>query len=277
MIDNQKFQLIALTADEILHQSVCEITDSTVNFKVTRTNTPNDLRLGPITNYESCDSCNGYLDTCTGHFGHIRFTLPFYSPCFFDPVVSALQHICYQCHQFIPKTFCPCGAAKAKYVTKRANKTQSHKSFEIKLFFNSKTMQKFPQTKKMQHQIVPCKDVYNMLCNLTDEQAKKIGFKAVHPKHLLIRVLPVAPPCIRPPNFMPEKNCSVPHPMTSLYSKIVKAKADLENTMNQNVASFVIHERWHDVQKLIVQLYDNYDQKAPGIRQRLQSKQGRFR
>jgi hypothetical protein len=53
-----------------------------------------DGRMGTSSKTERCKTCDGKLDDCNGHFGHVKLALPVYHVGYFRMIISVLQEIC---------------------------------------------------------------------------------------------------------------------------------------------------------------------------------------
>lgn len=81
---------------EIIQQSVCEITST--SLKGDLHDTVYDPRMGVlgIGKDEDCETC-GQKDACPGHFGHIILGAPVIHPKFFKTIVNIFKCVCYSC------------------------------------------------------------------------------------------------------------------------------------------------------------------------------------
>ena len=105
---------------EIIEQSVCEITTSTLTKKETKVNkdtgeldktsplegTVYDPRLGTIekprkSENSRCATCGQYSNDCPGHFGHIILNEPIMHPKFFKTIQSILKCVCHHCSKIL--------------------------------------------------------------------------------------------------------------------------------------------------------------------------------
>ena len=56
-----------------------------------------DLRMGTMSPLQLCQTCNGTLHTCPGHFGYIELAEPFFHVGFHDKIYKILQMVCHHC------------------------------------------------------------------------------------------------------------------------------------------------------------------------------------
>lgn len=91
-------QFGALKPSEIRAMSVVEITqDKTWDKGDPRQGGVYSGELGPCMRKFRCRTCNGDIDTCTGHFGHIELAAPFFIPGFATSVHRILKSVCFYC------------------------------------------------------------------------------------------------------------------------------------------------------------------------------------
>ncbi len=78
------------------------------DMSVLEVNTLDDInsnKLGVTEWSKACESCDGFLQECTGHFGHIELTIPCYRMFFIHHLLKIMSCICYYCQSFrMPKT-----------------------------------------------------------------------------------------------------------------------------------------------------------------------------
>ena len=81
--------------DEIIAQSVCEVTENTIyNKNVPRSEAMNDIRMGTVDRRIPCGTCGQNVEKCNGHTGHIILPVPIYNMSFMDVVVKVLKSVC---------------------------------------------------------------------------------------------------------------------------------------------------------------------------------------
>lgn len=93
-----------LSDQDILNQSQVELVDRRM-FEVppqTGRRTlcefgPLDRRMGISGKRDSCATCGEPLQTCNGHFGHVKLVLPVFHVGYFKKVIQILQSICKDC------------------------------------------------------------------------------------------------------------------------------------------------------------------------------------
>ncbi|KAH3669374.1 hypothetical protein OGAPHI_001495 [Ogataea philodendri] len=91
----------ALSAAEIIGQSEVEVaTRNLFDLDHGRAPVENgalDTRMGISSKSGECTTCRGTLNTCHGHFGHIKLALPVFHVGYFKSTIQVLQTICKSC------------------------------------------------------------------------------------------------------------------------------------------------------------------------------------
>ncbi|OAL45570.1 beta and beta-prime subunits of DNA dependent RNA-polymerase [Pyrenochaeta sp. DS3sAY3a] len=90
---------------DIVKQAVLEVSDRNVydlapaadNKRVLTENGPMDMRMGISTKVDACETCGERLDTCNGHFGHIKLALPAFHVGYLKHIIEVLNCICKDC------------------------------------------------------------------------------------------------------------------------------------------------------------------------------------
>lgn len=83
---------------DIVNQAVLEVTDR-VPWGINKDEGPNpngplDKRMGVGSKGVVCDTCGEPMETCTGHFGHVRLALPAFHIGYLKLTIAILQQIC---------------------------------------------------------------------------------------------------------------------------------------------------------------------------------------
>lgn len=198
--------------DELRQMAVCKID----NTKLTGPGTVYDERMGCITDTnEPCVTC-GLKKECWGHFGYIDLAEPVLHPMYYKMTATFLKCFCKQCHRLLlledqieiggffklknerrfnkllekleKVNIClHCSAPQPKVIYKVKDMTISmeykHKKGEGKIGI-----------------IMEVDDIKKIFDNILDKDVEMLGFdpKRIHPRNLVLTVLPVVPPCSRP-------------------------------------------------------------------------------
>ena len=90
------------TVDEIRKMSVKKITNpvSMDNLGAPIRDGLYDPSLGPLEQYDICETCGLIYEHCPGHVGHIELAVPLYQPVLFGIMYKILKSICFNCHRF---------------------------------------------------------------------------------------------------------------------------------------------------------------------------------
>lgn len=250
---------IEILDPDIIHQSsVLKITNPTVQFE-NRTGTVFDLKLGSTSYHEKCNTCGSRHHECHGHFGHIDLNMKFYQPFFLPFVYKILQQHCWNCYKYRgDANSCP-------HCNKNQGKWGKDGQYKDKFFH------KAGHTKKE----FTSDQVYQILRDHDTEFPKR----KQPATWLMLTVLPVAPTCIRP-SILNSGNWSH-NSLSHTYANIVKENNLLQVFQTQHQPHHIILQQWRRTQDQIYKIYDvrnaNEERYMEGMRQRLNSKQGRFR
>ena len=86
------------SSQDIINQGVVEVCDRNL-YDLARDRAPNehgplDPRMGISAKAAACETCGEPLQTCNGHFGHVKLALPVLHIGYFKMIVAVLQNIC---------------------------------------------------------------------------------------------------------------------------------------------------------------------------------------
>lgn len=305
-----------LSPEEIKKLAVCKIGLSQkeiIEYNEVNRKTPYSITTGPHSVYDermgampdtdqSCVTC-GLKKECWGHFGYIDMAEPVIHPMYYKMVATFLKCFCKQCHRVLiteeniglsnlnkgkgerrfnklldkieKVDICPhCSASQPKVVS---NKTKD-KNKEQKICLEHKE-KKGEKTSI----ILEVDDIKRIFDNISEDDIKLLGFdpKQIHPRNLILSVLPVIPPCSRP--YMVTEGNINNDDLTTQLIEIVKLntsllKEDLQPQKRQKLSqSFRFR---------ISTMMDNSKGRAKhptdsralkGLKERLDKKKGRLR
>ena len=280
------------SADEIRQMAVCKVD----NVKHTGHGSVYDERMGCITDTnDPCVTC-GLKKECWGHFGYIELAEPVMHPMYYKMIATFLKCFCKQCNRLllIEDQIKLCGFSKMKN-ERRFNKMLeklekvdicSHCSApQPKIIFKSKDMvisMEYKHKKKESKISIPMEvdDVKKIFDNVSDRDVEMLGFdpKRVHPRNLIMTVLPVLPPCSRPYVIADGKICD--DDLTYQLQEIIKINNQLLDPALNN------QKRLHTLRFRISTMFNNSKGKAKnptdnrvlkGLKERLAGKKGRIR
>lgn len=281
-----------LSPEEILKMSVCEIKEVSKN-RFQGVNTVYDERMGPIESGVKCEIC--HLDNigCSGHFGFIRLNYPIIHPLHYKLVLNILKCVCLNCYRVIitqdilnaegvsneissvvmycekNRICCHCSVIHPKLVMVQDNVIYAITTNET-------------DSRLEIHE----EEIRVILESISDDDAKLMGFDidVVHPKNLVLSILPVLPTCNRP--SIQTESIVADDDLTIQYIEIVKANKHLEDIEKEKDKNTKKSKYIKSLKFRIKTLYDNSAGKAKrvntgrcyqGIKERLSSKAGLVR
>lgn len=284
-----------LSPDEMRNMSVCKV-DS---IKLNGIGSIYDERMGCITDTnEKCVTC-GLKKECWGHFGYIELNENVLHPMYYKMISVFLKCFCKQCYRLILKdeqielsgflkmknerrfnkilekiekidmcSHCSCPQPKIIYKTKDMTITMEYK--------NKKSEDKISI-------IMEVEDIKKIFDNICDNDITLLGLdpKRIHPKNLILSVLPVIPPCSRPYVIVDGNICD--DDLTYQLIEIVKINNQLSDSQ---MVSQKRQKLIHTLRFRISTMFNNCKGKAKhptdsrplkGLKERLAGKKGRIR
>jgi len=288
-------------------------------------NSLSDPRMGPCLKGSKCKTCGGNVVNCPGHFGHMILTKPVYHFGFLEIVKKILSCVCYRCSKLKgfqdenrQKKIEAIGKGKnteqklnALYKLLRGVKKCHPKNApgegqeeglvkeggcgaQQPNYILDKDITAITQTfdEKQEGMIdtkldLTAEAAYKILSRISDEDIRILGFdpKYNKPKNLIITVLPVAPPQVRPTvdrggGMFSEDD------LTYQYNFILKSNIKLKECIDKGEPSHSIKE-WTQTLQFYVTTFAKNDfpkksahkngRPIKSIRDRISSKEGRIR
>lgn len=303
-----------LSAKNIIDMSVCKIDSS----KLIGPNTVYDERMGgSLDTNKDCVTCGLNSRRCGGHFSYIELNENVIHPLYYKMVVSFLRCFCIQCHKLLinEEQINLCGLNR--YKQERRFKKILEKLEKVDICCNCnhpqpKISHSTDNTISMvyKEKLVDCDDKKGkkrenkISIALTVDEIKKVfeyipdedvvlcGFDPdrMHPKDLILSVLPVLPPCTRPPSVSDGNICD--DDLTNQYCEIIKAnnilkKDDIQLDAKKQKEKDARKQKAYQTLKFrIATLFNNSSGKAKhptngrpikGIKERLTGKTGQIR
>lgn len=285
-----------LSAEEIKKNAVCKVD----NPKYTGPCTVYDERMGTISDTnDPCITC-GLKKECWGHFGYIELAEPVLHPMFYKMIATFLKCFCKQCHRILmfEEQVELAGLTKLngeRRFNKLLEKIEkidicSHcSSPQPKIIYKSKDMliiMEYKQSNKSQGKVsvnLEVDDIKRIFDNISDPDVSLLGLDPlrIHPKNLILTVLPVIPPCSRPYVIADGNMCD--DDLTYQLIEIVKINSQLlEPDINSQKKQKLIHT----LRFRIATMMNNSKGKAKhptdsrplkGFKERLAGKKGRIR
>ncbi len=254
-----------LSPESILTMSVAQITEDKPEKKgMPRPNSVNDTRLGTNDRRYNCGTCHKSTNRCNGHMGHIILPLPVYHPLFLRTLRTIASCFCFHCCRIlgVPETDAVLAAAIAtgdasarfKKVTALLSKRSrcpwcDIPCFKITIAVNGTGLiRSWTATAEaalrgtpggspgsnlwaesgMDFPMTPA-DLHAALKNVSSEDLECLGIDSnlTRPENMIITVLPVPPPCIRPVICKTEGGSTKGQdPLTHSLNQIIKACQD---------------------------------------------------
>lgn len=292
LCDLDYIQFGILTPEEVVKQSVCEVTTS----KLSSSNSVYDDRMGTMDNDKKCGTCGLTNKDCVGHFGHINLNVDVMHPLFQKVVMSILKCICYKCshvlltrdqlelngilkfqkqaryHRIMAKMdrvdFCSfCETIQPRYVFSSSDR---HIYMIFKVDGENSRIQMLES------------EIKNIFIKMTREEISLLGFDPDHfqPRSLILSVLPVIPPVARP--FIITENMTCDDDLTVQYTEIVKANQHILDTSSSDTK---LQKHIQALKFRIKSLFDNSGDRQrlsngrplKGLKKRLTGKEGLIR
>ncbi|MBL4898448.1 MAG: hypothetical protein JKX76_02245 [Colwellia sp.] len=236
----KELQFGLLSAEEILKNSVCCVK----HHKIVDNGDDSiyDPRMGIMDNIGTCTTCNYKIKNCPGHFGHIELVCPVFHGSFVKIFIPKfLSCICFHCR--IP-------LISIEQLELRGI-LDMEKSYRFKqIVIDSKKVVRCLHCKRQQPVFTECEKVimqgykkkkensekipvdvqgvYEILSAIPDNFVTAYGFDVdnMHPRNMIITILPVLPPRSRPPVLM-DDGLREDH-VTTMYIEIIKANNKLK-------------------------------------------------
>ncbi|KAK9866738.1 hypothetical protein WJX84_006023 [Apatococcus fuscideae] len=272
-----------------------------------------DLKMGTMDRRgATCSTCGGSSQDCPGHFGSIELAKPMYHVGFFTTVVKVLRCVSYHSSVLLADK----ESAKFHAAMKlRTNEARLRAFLDIcsgrklddgtggqqpsyRVESGMKITAEFPKTKDadddMQDQAerkqeITAERAYEILKRISDEDAVCLGFniKAARPEWMLLTVLPVPPPHVRP-SVMMDASARSEDDLTHKLAEIIKANNRVKRQEQNGAPQHILRELVSLLQFHITTYFDNTKPGMPvaqqrsgrpikSISQRLKGKEGRVR
>lgn len=257
-----------------------------------------DPRLGCLDRDMICYTCGETMNTCDGHFGHIELEIPVYHIGFIKRVKKILECVCHKCSRFrlLPsdpkykkllhvknrfdwawnyakiKTVCDYPDCETQLLPLRCQ--------GISLYFDPKKVDK-----KMGRIPLTAEEARKILERISDDTCRLIGLDPYNarPEWMILTVLPVPPPCVRPSVAM-DYNGKGEDDLTHMLTNIIRSNILVKKNKNSRcVNDFKVLLELHvtsyidnDVSGLSPQLQKG-GRPIKSLTARLKGKEGRLR
>lgn len=203
-----------------------------------------DPRMGVITSHDECATCRLSGDDCPGHFGYLRLAKPVYNIEFIGYVKNILETICIKCGEFLipPSLSNAIRKIKAKNrlkilieLSKKVSRCpdcgSSIPTLKIrevdKIFYTFKDTGEGTEVSKGETEL-PAEYALHLFERFTDRQIELFGLDPSYakPAWLIITILPIAPPSMRP-SVKTEEHSKHEDDLYVFYNHIIKYNNDL--------------------------------------------------
>lgn len=209
--DIAKIEFGILSPEDIKKMAVCKIDNPGLNG----TGTVYDPRMGCIMDNEKCVTC-GLKKECWGHFGYIDLAEPVLHPMYYKMIATFLKCFCKKCYKLILSEeqieLTPFAKLEnERKFTKILEKIEKSdicfhcSSPQPKIIYKSKDMTISMEYKQKKGDgkisvILNVDDIKKIFDSVSDSDVRLLGFdpQRIHPKNLILTVLPVIPSCSRP-------------------------------------------------------------------------------
>lgn len=275
----------------------------------------NDPRLGSIDRNFKCQTCGEGMQDCPGHFGHIELAKPVFHIGFIGKIKKVLESVCVHCGKLKLDDSNPTFAAavKIKDPKRRFNAVWSLCRSRMICEADDKGMHggcgnaqptirrdglrlvgswkkdKNSDSDTPERRYLSPSEVLNVFKHISDQDIKNMGLHAYYarPEWLLITVLPVPPPPVRP-SIAINDSARGEDDLTYKLADILKANANVERCDQEGAPAHVMSEFEMLLQYHVATYMDNNIAGQPqalqksgrpvkSIRARLKGKEGRLR
>ncbi len=227
------------SAEEILAASVCKVTHARLGGD----DSVYDVRMGSLHSGGVCVTCGLETKDCPGHPGCIELKYPILHPMFYKFAVSFIKCFCQKCFKFLlteehlklDNVLKFHGESRFVRILEKIDKTDfcSHcETPKPKIIFVVSESQLYSVFKKTR---IPIGEdaIKKIFDNVSPADVALLGFnpKMVHPKNMILTVLPVLPTVSRP--WVESDGVTSDDDLTVQYQEIVKLNNNLATETNE--------------------------------------------
>ena len=264
-----------------------------------------DRRLGTIEPGQKCQTCGNRIGQCPGHFGHIELARPVVHAGFAKLIFIILKSTCWNCGRILLSK-----EDYEKYRKLMEKYKQKWPQLRYKLadrIIKKAKLQKCPYCDKEQYKIkfekpttyyeerpegsvkLTPSEIRARLERIPDEDVELLGLdpKSARPEWMVLTVLPVPPPVVRP-SITLETGIRSEDDLTHKLVDIIRINERLKENINAGAPQLIIEDLWELLQYHVTTYFNNETSGIPPARhrsgrplrtltQRLKGKEGRFR
>ncbi|TIC59840.1 beta and beta-prime subunits of DNA dependent RNA-polymerase [Wallemia mellicola] len=232
-----------------------------------------DPRMGTIDRNFKCQTCGEGMAECPGHFGHIELARPAFHIGFLTKIKKIIESICVNCGRLLADENDPELAKIVRTVPVGKRRFEADDT-------------KAQQDKRQ----LSAAEVYTLFKKIPDSDITLMGLSAefARPDWMIITVLPVPPPPVRPSIAVDGGATRSEDDLTYKLADILKYTATLRRFESEGAPAHIISENEQLVQFHVATYMDNDIAGIPqamqksgrpikSIRARLKGKEGRLR
>ena len=282
-------QIAFLGKEEIIRNSVVEVFRE-AKGDAEKENTLFDPKMG-ISEGDNgvCPTCEQTDERCFGHYGYIVFVDPIINPVAMHELLTVLKVLdrlgtldlkegtwtrTYTDSTVKPFLAIP-GPNRLRAYERRLRPTSSV-TYQIKesekaneVIYKYKLATVGGKAVEVANNTVPARTVLQILASLDDDDVAVMGFtEGAHPKHMVMEVMPVAPPCARPASEQDGKIW--PDELTKAYETVLKANLALRRARADNKPETELQKRRKDINDAMIELMLGANK---SVRERIQGKE----
>ncbi|MED6135271.1 DNA-directed RNA polymerase II subunit rpb1 [Stylosanthes scabra] len=252
-----RFQI--LSPDDLRRMSVVEIKHG---FRWL-----SDPSLGTVDENVDCDTCGADMDHCPGHFGHLELAKPMFHVCFLNTVLAVMRCVCFNCSKILssrnnhkfkqavkltnPKSRREMIVNACKYISKCGvddepirERRDGCGAQQPKFTINGMKMIAEYKAPRKRKETLSAEKVLGVLKRISDEDCQLLGFntKYVRPEWMILQVLPIPPPAVRPSVMMDDTSSRIEDDLTHQLAMIIRYNANLKTRESNGSPAHVISE-----------------------------------
>ncbi len=266
-----------------------------------------DPRMGVIDPGLRCRTCGKRFGECPGHFGYIELARPVIHVLYAELIYDILRIVCHNCgriklpeekikrylkrFEYLKKVYGPVTAfqqLRKKLLEETKNVTKCpHCGYENPKVEFQKPYKFFIYEKEGKRRLTPI-EIREILEKIPDDHARALGFgKDVRPEWMVLTVLPVPPPTVRP-SIILETGERAEDDLTHKLADIVRTNLKLQEAIATGAPEIIVEDLWDLLQYHVATYFYNNLPNVPKARhrsgrplkslvERISGKEGRLR
>ncbi len=249
---------------EILSTAVCEVKSLQIyDFSgLPAREGLSDPRMGVTLRGLQCQTCQGDMKSCPGHFGRVALEEMIYHPQFIEMTYKILKSVCYNCSKLLISPDRLPYILSIKNKEKRLGEISQSASFRCGFDEDPGCSCKQPKYRQRKmditikttddnegdndedsNRVLPASDAYRILSEIKDETIEILGMDKnfSRPKDLILSQLIVSPPSARP-SIQMSSTARAEDDLTHLYQSILSTNLELKKEKNAGQTKVRINE-----------------------------------